>query len=81
LVATQAKLSEWVGADELRKIIVTTFDRLPTRLAALDRPATPLEAAQLVKELYLEELQGRIVLLRQSRHRPDSGSGALRQES
>lgn len=81
LVATQAKLSEWVGAEELRRLVVTTFDRLPARLTELNRPVTPLEAAELVKALYLEEFQGRIVLLRQSRHRPDSGDRALRQES
>jgi hypothetical protein len=38
LVVIQGKLAEWVGAEELRKIIVTTFDRLPDRLAELDRP-------------------------------------------
>jgi hypothetical protein len=67
LVVTQGKLAEWVGAEELRKLVVTTFDRLPARLEALGKPVTPLEAAQMAKALYLEELQGRIVLLRQGR--------------
>jgi len=67
LVAAQTKLSEWVGAEELRKLTVTTFDRLVDRLAEVGQPVTPAEAAALAKTLYLEELQGRIVLLRTSR--------------
>ena len=66
MVLTQSKLSEWGRTEELRKIIVTTFDWLPARLAELDRPVTPLEAAQLVKALYLEGVPGRIVLLDKS---------------
>ena len=34
IVAAQAKLSEWVGAEELRRLVVQTFEQLPVRLEA-----------------------------------------------
>ena len=60
---------------------MATFDQLATRLELLSGPVPPLEAAQMAKQIYLEELQGRIILLRQGRRHIDpaeSSSGPER---
>jgi hypothetical protein len=68
LVATQAKLSEWVGVEELRRLVVTTFDEL----AQIDRPVWPAEA----RDLYLQKFQAKVVLLRAIRRPPPQADAA-----
>ena len=58
LANVQAKLVEWAGVEELRKLIVETLEELET----LERPIQPGE----VKALFLAKFQARIILLRQS---------------
>ena len=57
LANVQARLVEWAGVEELRKLMVQTLDEME----ALGRPIQPGE----VKAVFLAKFQARIVLLRQ----------------